>query len=132
MKHKKISGEMKFKWYILLVFVLVITAFNYNKTYSFNNPSIKILKKATEKDSVLCLQINISSLEYLDSLIVESTFEDNRIDKKIFVFDKKTRRASVNYFFLLVEKKEKIKFSLTTYNEQKDNYYEKIININEI
>ncbi|MBN2892370.1 MAG: hypothetical protein JXL97_10920 [Bacteroidales bacterium] len=121
---------MKAKWHILLILMLTVTAFNYNNTYSFSAPSIKVSKIKIEKENVLCLQINISSIDYIESLIVESETGEFK-NKRVFVFEKKTRRASVTYYYY-GNYEDNLKFSLKFTDSLKNRDYEKILNINNI
>lgn len=112
--------------------MLTITAFNYKTTYSLSTPSIRVSKVSTEKENVLCLQINISSLNYIDSLIVEPKNDNSKESKKVFVFKENTRRASVTYFLHEGLTSDDFKFSLIMRDDGKKLGFEKNLNINNI
>jgi hypothetical protein len=121
---------MKSKWYIFVLAMLVITAFNYNETNSFSEPSIKVSKVKLENDNVLCLQISIASNDYIDSLIVGlENFTDNS-NTRIFVFNPNTKRASVNYYFY-GDNFEK-DFDISLKFKSSNNEFERTFNLKEI
>lgn len=121
---------MKSKWYIFVLVMLVITAFTYNETNSFSEPSIKVSKIELENENVLCLQISIASNDYIDSLIVEpQKFSDNSTSR-IFVFNPNTKRASVNYYFYGNNSDED--FDIYLKFKCSSNEFERMINLKEI
>ena len=122
---------MKSKWYILIILMLIITAFTYKGKDILNNPSIKVTKVKLETNNVLCLQINIASINYIDSLIVEQSNQSENSNKKVFVFKPNTRRASVNFYFY-GDENNKLKISLKTSNNNTFTKFNKILNIKDI
>ena len=111
--------------------MLIITAFNYDKTYSLSTPSIEVSKVVLEDNRVLCLQINIASIEYINSLIVEPK-NTKKNHKRVFVFDSNTKRATVYYYFNEIEKTDNLEFSIKIKNNESKIDFERILKLTEI
>lgn len=96
---------MKLRLYIIILSLLILTAFTYGTNYSILNPSVKTSQKKIDKN-VLCLNISLVSVDYIDSLIV-SDISSGKIISKVFIFTPKTRRISVECFYNLSEIKNR-------------------------
>lgn len=61
-------------------------------------------------NDVLCVNISLISVDYIDSLVVINTLE-KKIKQQVFVFNPKTRRISVECFYEIRNKnKKKLEF----------------------
>ena len=78
---------------------MIITAFTYGTNYSILNPSIKTDQKIID-NKVLCLNIHLISLDYIDSLVVNS-YSGEKKYSQVFVFNPNSKRISVECFFNL-------------------------------
>lgn len=110
-----------------MIFVLLtVTAVSYTTNCYKNNPSIYVTEVSDKNKDVLCIQINLSTLGYVDSLEVLPIGES---ENNIFIFNKKTRKATVDYYV----SKEKIKegnIFLKVYNNGEYDEYIQKINLN--
>lgn len=111
---------MKLRLYIIILGLLILTVFTYGTNYSILNPSVKTSQKKINKD-VLCLNISLVSIDYIDSLKV-SDMSTGKIISKVFIFTPKTRRISVECFYNLSEIKNK-NFNFYVYKSGKEYKY---------
>lgn len=88
---------MKHRLYIILISLGIITVFTYGTNYTISNPSVKTTQKIINKE-VLCLNISLISIDYIDSLVVKNTLAKNK-KSQVFVFNPNTRRISVECFY---------------------------------
>ena len=112
--------------------VVLVTAFNYKDTYSLSTPSIKVSKVVLENNNVLCLQINITSIDYIDSLIIEPKNSIINTDKRVYIFDSKTKRATVFYYFYEEEMTNKLEFNIKIKKDDSKSEYERVLKLTEI
>lgn len=96
---------MKLRLYIIILSLLILTAFTYGTNYTILNPSLKTSQKKIDKN-VLCLNISLVSIEYIDSLIV-SDMTSGKIISQVFIFTPKTRKISVECFYNFSEVKNR-------------------------
>lgn len=81
-------------YYILVVLLLSVTALNLTLKKSTNS-SIHLTEVKLKNNSVLYIKINVVSFNYIDSLSVQQTDDD---EETIFKFNRKTKKASLDYF----------------------------------
>ncbi len=123
---------MKSKWDIIIVVVFLLVILSYRASYTLYSPAIKVKEISMEDRNTLCFQIKISSIDYIDSLVVAPQGATSDCNKRVFVFDENIRRASITYFCHNAEQYEKLIFSLSTYNANKTNDFESILTLNTI
>ncbi len=94
----------------MFILLFTVTAFNYSINYKINDPSIKISELSLKNNnSVLYIQIRVASLNYMDSIHIKTIGGSK---ENTFRFNKKTKKATLEYFISknnLQEKKLSIK-----------------------
>ena len=84
-----------------MISLVVITVFTYGTNYTIFSPSIKTTQKIINKE-VLCLNISLISIDYIDSLVVKNTLDKNK-KPQVFVLNQNTRRISIECFYEICE-----------------------------
>jgi len=90
---------MKLKFNILFLLIISIIAFSFKNDISFSNTSVKISEIVLDKNDVLCLRINIVSVDYIDTLFIKKSSDSNNDSKAYFTFSPGTKKATVEYFY---------------------------------
>jgi len=97
---------MKINWLIILVFFILLSAFNLRNSFDFKSPSIKIeTKDAVYKaGDVVFFTINICATEYIDSFkITPEVIGKNKDSEVIYNFDFNTKTVTISYFYVIPE-----------------------------
>lgn len=102
---------MKTKVLIIIVAFVSLTAFNLSNTFDFNNPSIKIIGDKTEKigaGQMVVFSVMLCSHDNLVNFSVHPNIIGVNSDSLInFDFDKNTKQASLNYYYIVPENLKK-------------------------
>ncbi len=116
---------MRYKSYILLSVLLLITAFKYGREYNFSGTSLTIIEKKFDKNNVLCLNVSLISKDYIDSLKIISIEQKKQ---EVFTFNPQTKRTTVEYY-VKTDRKKTQKIHFIIYKDDKKYFLEKIVKI---
>ncbi len=118
---------MRYKSYILLSVLLLITAFKYGKEHNFSGTTLTITEKRFDTSNVLCINVNITSKDYIDSLKIIPSAQKSE-QNTVFVFDSKTKRTTVEYY-VKSQDKNSFKLKFIIYKDDKKYIFEKKLKI---
>jgi len=95
---------MKNKWFLLILVFLVLSAFTTSEILKINQPAITILDNGNifEPGDIVYYTVNISSIDYLDQFEIEADIKSEYNNKNSsFIFEDKTKKATINYFYVI-------------------------------
>ncbi len=96
---------MKLRLYIIILSLVLITAFTYGTDYTISSPSIKTTQKMIE-NNILCVNISLISIDYIDSLVVNRIISGKERSQK-FIFNPQTKRIFVKCYYNIQKIKNK-------------------------
>ncbi len=95
---------MKNKWLLLILVLLILSAFTTSEFLKINTPAVSILDNGEffEAGDIVYYTINISSIDYLDEFEIEAdVLSENKEKNSSFTFEEKTKKATINYFYVI-------------------------------
>jgi hypothetical protein len=108
---------MKLKFNIFFLIIISIIAFSFKNDISFSNTSIRISEIVLDKNNVLCLRINIVSVDYIDTLYIKNSTNLDKDSEAYFIFSPGTKKATVEYFCRNIDEIKNDVFFVTLVNE---------------
>ncbi len=126
---------MKNKWLLLLIVFVVFSAFTTTEFLKINTPYIHIQKNGESFDAgdIVYYTINISSTEYLKKFeISPDILCDTKENNTSFIFDEKTKKATINYFYVIpshINNNSTINVKFAVYDQNTTRIINKLIRV---
>jgi hypothetical protein len=93
---------------LVILFVFVgLSAFNISDTFEMSNPSVKIVSeetKITKAGDIIIYSVKLCSADNLKTFSIKpSVMGDNEDSYLEYIFDKNSKHATVNYYYVVPE-----------------------------
>ena len=127
---------MKLNWLVIIIFFVILSAFNIKSTFEFSNSSVRILSEevnVSKKGDVIVFSLSLSSANNLQSFSVTPDIVGLNPDSELkYTFNNSTKQATVNYFYAIPEnldKNQEITFKFTLQDSKKTYISEKNVKL---